>query len=267
MVFYYTTQISNNKIYYNLYTKKKNDSDVNIKFNLGKKYKISTKFFRTKFLSKNILLLNVEKSILNSSDIYIILTCLIRSDKNFGNVSILKFYREKNKHSNSCLFSNRINFIPNSLHRKKIDNLIFGLIECYNTKISKKIVRTVNKLELIELNFLFELRFIRNINKINSIIIEHTKKIPTNYFPKFITKKNNCQKNLAENKKIANRPSFISLHSNNILEFYSKQHNSIRYCTSFRKKIIKRVYVLNNFHLNSILCIFKSKKNPDDNCY
>ncbi|AEA38742.1 hypothetical protein CPARA_1gp084 (nucleomorph) [Cryptomonas paramecium] len=191
----------------------------------------------------------------------------MHNDGNFGNVSILKFYKKKNAYKNGCLFSGRINFIPDRLYKKSTNNLMFGLIECYNTRISKKIVKTVNKLELIELNFLFELRFVRNVNKSNSIIIEHTNKIPINYFPKFMTKKNNCLEKLTKKKNTFSQPNLISLHSNDVLEFYNKQHNSIRCYIPVGKKDTKKPYMLSNFRLNSISYILKFKKNPDNNYY
>jgi hypothetical protein len=183
--FPYKTLVFSKKIFFNLYLKKKSDSDINLETKKRKRKLNSPIYFRNIKSSKNLLLLNIDWNHVNSADIYTILNQFAPKNGKIISVSVITYHINFKNKIQTYSEADIQFFLKSNLSKDRI----FGLVECDNTKTSKAIFRSCNRIELIRPNFLIDIKFVFKLNKSFLKILDYTQKKPKNYFPRFIITK------------------------------------------------------------------------------
>nr|UXY87122.1 ESF1 [Cryptomonas sp.] len=180
----YSSSIKKKRSRNNFHLTVENDSDIDVDIKLCNFSEKAKKAFHKKMLTKRLVILNIDWKVIDSTDIYSFLSPFVPGTGSICSVSVMSFYRSFNN------LDLRLSVSKDELLKtdKIRSNKTFGLISCNSIKTAREIFKKCNGIELNYINILIDLRFAPNFQYQGLKILNHTEKVPYNYFPKFIIK-------------------------------------------------------------------------------
>ena len=238
--------------------------DINYEIELncrGKKLKKNENFL----LQKELIILGLNWKLVGASDIFSILKPFVCNTGKINYVSILSHGNQQKKLS----YEDRpqFNSFFNTQISKKIRSggkivKIFARICCDSNKTLNKLYKKCNKIEIGNVNEIFDMRFIKFDLLHDATVIESVDKVPKSYYPTYLKIESFSQKNIKpKTKDIVNQYKNLNATSKgNKIKFLKKIKSNRIHKTKKLYSPIFYGFSTNKRHISTINRIFQLDK-------